>query len=116
MLGEWPEPFGLVAVESLATGTPLIARRAGALPEIVREGIDGFVVDDLDQAVAALAKVRGLDRTAVRASALDRFSADRMVDEYERTFRELISPSPAGPGDRRDEHAAEGSETPLGVT
>ena len=105
MLGEWPEPFGLVVAESLATGTPLIARRVGSFPEIVRDGIDGFVVDDLDQAVDAVANVRGLDRSAIRASALTRFSADRMVEDYERTFRELV----AAP-------APEGSETPLGVT
>ena len=91
MLGEWPEPFGLVAVESLAAGTPLIARRAGALPEIVREGVDGFVVDDMDAAVAAVGEVAKLDRMPIREGALTRFSADRMVDDYERLFAAVVA-------------------------
>jgi len=64
MLGAWPEPFGLVAIESLATGTPVIARRAGALPEIVEHGVDGFLVDDLVEAELAVRMVDGLDRRA----------------------------------------------------
>ncbi len=113
MLGEWPEPFGLVAVESLATGTPLIARRIGALPEIVRQGIDGFVVDNVDQALEALGELRNLDRAEIRSSALSRFSADRMIDEYEQLFRDLA----ANRGHRRpaDGASAEEAETPLGV-
>jgi glycosyltransferase involved in cell wall biosynthesis len=114
MLGEWPEPFGLVAVESLAAGTPLIARRAGALPEIVRNGIDGFVVDDVDAAVAALGEMRGLDRAEIRASALARFSAERMVREYEDAFRDLVGRAPATKS-QTDGSASETSETPLGV-
>ena len=97
MLGDWPEPFGLVAVESMATGTPVIARRAGALPEIVRDGIDGFVVDTVEEAIAALPRVSTLNRARIRADALSRFSAERMVREYETLFRELVSaPSPTG--------------------
>ena len=113
MLGEWPEPFGLVAVESLATGTPLIARRIGALPEIVRQGIDGFVVDNVDQALAALPELPNLDRAEIRSSALSRFSADRMIDEYERLFLDVA----ANQGHRRrtDGASAEEAETPLGV-
>jgi glycosyltransferase involved in cell wall biosynthesis len=113
MLGEWPEPFGLVAVESLATGTPLIARRIGALPEIVRQGIDGFVVDTVDQALEALSELPGLDRAEIRSSALSRFSADRMIDEYEQLFLDVA----ANQGRRRpaDGASAEGAETPLGV-
>ncbi len=107
MLGEWPEPFGLVAAESLATGTPLIARRAGALPEIVRDGVDGFIVDDVDGALDAIARLPDLDRSEIRTSALSRFSADRMIEDYERTFSDLA----AGSRSR-----AEGSEEPLGVT
>jgi glycosyltransferase involved in cell wall biosynthesis len=91
MLGAWPEPFGLVAIESLATGTPVIARRAGALPEIIEHGVDGFLVDDLVEAELAVRLVGDLDRAAIRARALARFSAERMVDDYERVYRRLIA-------------------------
>ena len=118
MLGEWPEPFGLVAIESLATGTPLIARRSGALPEIVRDGIDGFLVDDVDEAVAAIDQINGLDRSEIRSSTLIRFSAERMVDEYEEVFTDLVDGRGRAPRTRSDQQTptAEGSETPLGVT
>jgi glycosyltransferase involved in cell wall biosynthesis len=82
MLGDWPEPFGLVAIESMAAGTPVIARRRGALPEIVEDGIDGFLVDDTLDAVAVVEVAQCLDRDLVRRRALTRFSASRMVDDY----------------------------------
>jgi glycosyltransferase involved in cell wall biosynthesis len=90
MLGEWPEPFGLVAIESLAAGTPVIARRSGALPEIVDEGIDGFLVDDVDGAVAAVSRTAEIDRTSIRARALSRFSAERMVDGYVDVYERVL--------------------------
>jgi glycosyltransferase involved in cell wall biosynthesis len=113
MLGDWPEPFGLVAVESLAAGTPLIARRAGALPEIVRDGVDGFVVDDVDAAVAAIGDVALLDRTLIRKGALERFSADRMVDKYEHLFAEMVAIG--RPDDRLPGVQSEEPKTPLVV-
>jgi glycosyltransferase involved in cell wall biosynthesis len=91
MLGAWPEPFGLVAIESLGTGTPVIGRRAGALTEIVEHGVDGFLVDDVAEAALAVEMVRDLDRAAIRERALRRFSAARMVDEYEALYRQLIA-------------------------
>lgn len=91
MLGAWPEPFGLVAIESMATGTPVIARRAGALPEIVEHGRTGFLIDDLQEAILAVEKANGVDRRFVRHVALGRFSVDRMLDDYERVYRELVS-------------------------
>jgi glycosyltransferase involved in cell wall biosynthesis len=90
MLGDWPEPFGLVAIESLATGTPVIGRRRGALPEIIEHGVDGFLVDDLDAAERAVAGVRFLDRRRIRNRALRRFSLGRMVDEYLAVYGHLL--------------------------
>ena len=75
MPGSWPEPFGLVAIEALACGTPVIARRVGALPEIIRDGVDGFFGDDVDQLAFHVARVEGLDRAAIRESVIERFSA-----------------------------------------
>jgi len=94
MLGGWPEPFGLVAIESLATGTPVIGRRAGALTETIEHGVDGFLVDDLTEAKLALERVGDLDRAEIRRRALERFSPDRMAADYERVYRSMLVPEP----------------------
>ena len=86
----WPEPFGLVIIEALACGTPVLARRVGAIPEILRDGIDGFLGDDAQQLAYLDRMVDGLDRAAIRASAIERFSVARMVDSYEALYRRLI--------------------------
>jgi glycosyltransferase involved in cell wall biosynthesis len=90
MPGSWPEPFGLVAIEALACGTPVIARRVGALPEIIRDGVDGFFGDDAAQMAFRLAGVDELDRRAIRRSVIDRFSATRMTDGYEALYRSML--------------------------
>jgi glycosyltransferase involved in cell wall biosynthesis len=91
MPGAWPEPFGLVAIESLAVGTPVIARRVGALPEIIRHGIDGFLADDPPQMAFLVDRVSDLDRAAIRSRALQQFSARRMVDDYEEVYARLLA-------------------------
>jgi glycosyltransferase involved in cell wall biosynthesis len=83
---DFAEPFGLSVVESLATGTPVIARRLGSMPELVQDGKTGFLVDDLAAAVAAVQQLPALDRQACRADVEQRFTMDRMVDEYEALF------------------------------
>ena len=95
MLGAWPEPFGLVAIESMATGTPVIARRAGALVETVIHGESGFIVDDVAEAALAVGRVPELDRRSIRDSALARFSPARMADEYEVAYRRVLAESGA---------------------
>lgn len=80
------EPFGLSVVEALATGTPVVAFGLGALPEIVRHGSTGFLVTSADEAVAAVGRIRELDRRACRADVEERFSAERMVADYAELF------------------------------
>jgi glycosyltransferase involved in cell wall biosynthesis len=108
MLGAWPEPFGLVAIESLATGTPVIARRAGALPEIIEHGVDGFLVDDLREARLAVRLVADLDRKQIRDRAIARFDIERMVTAYERLYRTLITGAERAGGPGHDGHDAKG--------
>jgi glycosyltransferase involved in cell wall biosynthesis len=91
MLGAWPEPFGLVAIESMATGTPVIARRAGANTETVQHGSTGYLVDDVEEAIFAVSRVARLDRRHVAAYARGRFSTDRMVWLYEQAYASVIS-------------------------
>jgi glycosyltransferase involved in cell wall biosynthesis len=87
---DWPEPFGLVMIEALACGTPVIAYRHGSVPEIIEDGVTGFVVDDLDAATAAVARVAGLSRRRCRQVFEDRFSVGRMARDYLRLYRRLL--------------------------
>jgi len=107
MPGSWPEPFGLVAIEALACGTPVIARRTGALPEIVRDGIDGFFGDDVRAMAFKVDRVDDLDREAIRTSVIDRFSTERMTDGYEAIYRSMLAragrPKVDGSGPADDE-------------
>jgi glycosyltransferase involved in cell wall biosynthesis len=90
-LVEFAEPFGLSMIEAMACGTPVIARRRGSVPEVVDEGITGFVVDDVAGAIQAVGRVATLDRRAVRARVAERFSRDRMVDDYMRVYERVLA-------------------------
>jgi glycosyltransferase involved in cell wall biosynthesis len=90
-LVEFAEPFGLSMIEAMACGTPVIARRRGSVPEVVDEGITGFVVEDVAGAVEAVGRVGALDRRAVRTRASERFSRDRMVDDYLRVYERVLT-------------------------
>jgi glycosyltransferase involved in cell wall biosynthesis len=92
---DWPEPFGLVAIEALACGTPVIARPCGALPEIVEHGRTGFLARELDELVHALEHAHELDRAECRAEFERRFSRERMVESYEKIYAELAARAPA---------------------
>ena len=94
---DWPEPFGLVMIEAMACGTPVIAWRRGAVPEIVDQGITGFVVDSFDEAVAAVARLGELDRRQIRATFERRFSARRMATDYVNIYQALSRSDAGGP-------------------
>ena len=92
---DWPEPFGLVMIESMACGTPVIAFNCGSVPEVMDDGVTGFVVNDIDQAVKALRRVDTLDRAKVRATFDRRFTARRMAEDYVDVYRSLaVKPMP----------------------
>lgn len=94
---QWPEPFGLVMAEALACGTPVIALRHGAAPEIVTDGSTGFLCDDLDEMVAAVARIGDLDRKVVRTTAEKCFSTERMAADHEALYERLIASRRVGP-------------------
>jgi glycosyltransferase involved in cell wall biosynthesis len=79
---DWPEPFGLVMIEAMACGTPTIAMRRGSVPEVLDDGISGFIVDNVQQAVAAVHRISDLDRAKVRGMFERRFTVERMAKDY----------------------------------
>ena len=86
---DWPEPFGLVMIEAMACGTPVVAFRHGSVPEVLEDGVTGFIVDDIDEAVAATARCAQLDRRRIRARFEQRFSAERMARDYRRVYQQV---------------------------
>jgi glycosyltransferase involved in cell wall biosynthesis len=109
---DWPEPFGLVMIEALACGTPVIARPCGSVPEIIRHGVTGFIAAELDQLVAAVGNIGKLSRHACRLEFETRFTSDRMAAQYEHLYRNLLE-------ERRiahDEAEARRVASPTGLT
>ena len=86
---DWPEPFGLVMIEAMACGTPVIAFNRGSVPEIVEDGLTGFIVEDETSAVGAVGQLSTLSREGVRARFEERFTARRMANEYLAVYRQL---------------------------
>ena len=93
---DWPEPFGLVMIEAMACGTPVLAFRCGSVPEVIEDGVTGKVVDSEDEAVAVLPEILSYDRRAVRQRFEDRFTSTRMAKDYVSTYQRLLKTRSSG--------------------
>jgi len=87
---DWPEPFGLVMIEAMACGVPVIAFRRGSVPEVIDHGRTGFIVDTVDEAVQAVHAISSIDRSTCRETFLTRFSVSRMASNYVTQFQRLL--------------------------
>ena len=89
---DWPEPFGLVMIEAMACGTPVIAYPRGSVPEVLEDGVTGWIVESLEEAVQAVERVPLLSRSRCRQVFEERFAASRMVQDYVKLYRQLLAP------------------------
>jgi glycosyltransferase involved in cell wall biosynthesis len=105
---DWPEPFGLVLIEAMANGTPVVAFGCGSVPEIMEDGVTGLIVYSVDAAVAAVPRARELDRRQIRQRFEKRFTAERMAHDYLRVYDKVLSAQgygAAGPDGRAADDA-----------
>lgn len=100
---DWPEPFGITMIEAMACGTPVIAYRNGSVPELVRNGVSGWIVENMDEAVRAVERVHEISRNACRREFETRFTVERMAREYLRIYEEQIRMSRAAPREVQSE-------------
>jgi glycosyltransferase involved in cell wall biosynthesis len=87
---DWPEPFGLAMIEALACGTPVVARPCGSVPEVLRDGVTGYIADSVDELAGAVRKLDALSREVCRAEFEQRFTVGHMADRYERVYLNTI--------------------------
>jgi glycosyltransferase involved in cell wall biosynthesis len=87
---DWPEPFGLVMIEALSCGTPVVAFRRGSVPEVIEDGVTGFIVDSLEEGIAATRRIAGIDRRRCREAFERRFTASRMAADYVALYQRLV--------------------------
>jgi glycosyltransferase involved in cell wall biosynthesis len=107
----WPEPFGLVVIESMACGTPVIAFPFGSMPELIEPGVNGALVESIDQAVAVVEALAALDRTLCRRSFEERFTTARMARDYVLVYEALVAEAVSSPG----RAALPATEIPIAV-
>ena len=91
---DWPEPFGVSMIEAMACGTPTIAFCRGSVPEVIDDGVTGFIVRNEDEAVKAVARIQGLCRAQCRATFERRFTACRMAKDYLSIYEALVGEAP----------------------
>jgi glycosyltransferase involved in cell wall biosynthesis len=87
---DWPEPFGLVMIEAMSCGTPVIAYRNGSVPEIITDGVNGFIVDNHEQALQSVQKINEIDRRRCREEFIARFSVTRMTQDYVKIYQHIL--------------------------
>jgi glycosyltransferase involved in cell wall biosynthesis len=92
-LANFDEPFGLAVIEAMACGTPVIATRRGSMPELIEDGVTGFLVDSVEDASKAIERIDEIDRVAVRQAVVERFTVDRMADAYLHLYRGILDGS-----------------------
>jgi glycosyltransferase involved in cell wall biosynthesis len=109
---DWPEPFGLVMIEAMACGTPVIAYRHGSVPEVLEDGVTGWIVEGMEEAVQAVERVPRLSRQRCRQVFEERFSAPRMTQDYLRIYQTLLGTG--GNGSGRAAAASPGGQACLG--
>jgi glycosyltransferase involved in cell wall biosynthesis len=93
----WREPFGLTLIEAMACGCPVIAINHGSIPEIIKNGVTGYVVEDVESMVAAVEGIESIDRAVCRTHALTNFSAEKMADGYEEMYKKIMKKGEATP-------------------
>lgn len=87
----WPEPFGLTMIEAMATGTPVVAFRQGSVPEIVKEGVSGYIADSIEGMVESVRQIDKINRQVTRNYAIANFNSSLMVEKYERVYQQILS-------------------------
>jgi glycosyltransferase involved in cell wall biosynthesis len=112
---DWPEPFGLVMIEAMACGTPVIAWRRGSVPEIIEDGITGFIVENEAEALAAITRIGQLDRGRIRERFEQRFTARRMAEDYCALYHDLIASMESRAKAFSSTTARGAAETDIGV-
>jgi len=96
---DWPEPFGLAMIEAMACGTPVLAFRNGSVPEVIEDGVTGYVVDSVEEAICKIGSLLALDRARVRRRFEQRFTSERMAEDYVKIYRDTMARLPS----RKDE-------------
>jgi len=88
---DWPEPFGLAMIEAMACGTPVIARKCGSVPEVIEEGVNGFIFETVDEAIKKIKNISSLNRLRVRDTFEKKFTSRHMAENYVKSYEKLIS-------------------------
>jgi glycosyltransferase involved in cell wall biosynthesis len=112
---DWPEPFGMVMIEALACGTPVVAWRCGSVPEVIRDGVTGFICESIEEAVRAVERVPALSRSRCRQEFETRFRAAHMVENYVRIYQRLMSLAEPPRTEYARSHSGPGSVLHSGI-